>query len=633
MRIMPAFNPTSLPSFTGKIPTIGDGTVFNSGLTTGCGTLYFINKSAVGIYIIFDTGELAEIPAWWARPFAMKSRVNQIWLSQAYALVNASIASGVPISSCTIEVYQQTEDASGLYSGPINYQTSVGNPVATVGLSNFFDVTNPAYGAQGNGITDDTASIQAAISAAQAAGGGIVYFPVGVYIVHLTINPNVASIKAALHIPSNVSLWGDGPGASIIKLGAGQAIDQQQIISNWNPQASGTDMNICLWNIGIDGNALNNPAGASLSMCQGIDFEFVRTLLIDNVICKNNIGTTNGGAAGPSGLSGTGYQIAATQCADVMINNCSAYGDDGGQTSSGFLASKSFNIQVVNCTARDLTFGGGFNFQNTNQLEQENCSAYNLAGDGHTYNVVAWSHIANCAAGAITPPFGAGPIPASTTYPVHRGFVLTGMTDSDFVNCISYDGQTAGFLAQLDAGSAIQTARIRFANCQASNGALHGFQVISASLDISFANCEANGNTAGQGFLVTSTDTGGRFLFVNCRANGNVAGFRFDTANSPWRLYNCEANGNSSAALRNSAGTLYASLDGPLTAPAVPATTVALTSPFPMPMTVIITGGAVTVIKVNGTTTGLTAGTVRVPPQGTITLTYSSAPTWVWIAD
>jgi polygalacturonase len=40
-----------------------------------------------------------------------------------------------------------------------------------------------AYGAAGNGTTDDTAAIQAALAAARAAGGGTVHLPAGVYII------------------------------------------------------------------------------------------------------------------------------------------------------------------------------------------------------------------------------------------------------------------------------------------------------------------------------------------------------------------------------------------------------------------------------------------------------------------
>lgn len=68
---------------------------------------------------------------------------------------------------------------------------------------------------------------------------------------------------------------------------------------------------------------------------------------------------------------------------------------------------------------------------------------------------------------------------------------------------------------------------------------------------------------------------------------------------------------------------------GTLTAPSVPATTVASTPIFKDAM-VTVTGGTVTVIAVDGVATGLTAGTVFVPCGKTITLTYSVAPTWKW---
>jgi hypothetical protein len=45
------------------------------------------------------------------------------------------------------------------------------------------DVRNPAYGAVGNGSTDDTAAIQAAINAIQSAGAGAVFVPNGNYYV------------------------------------------------------------------------------------------------------------------------------------------------------------------------------------------------------------------------------------------------------------------------------------------------------------------------------------------------------------------------------------------------------------------------------------------------------------------
>ena len=63
------------------------------------------------------------------------------------------------------------------------------------------------YGAAGDGVADDTAEIQAAIDAVEAAGGGMVYFPRGIYL-----------ITAGLVVDrQKVSLRGAGIGVTILK--------------------------------------------------------------------------------------------------------------------------------------------------------------------------------------------------------------------------------------------------------------------------------------------------------------------------------------------------------------------------------------------------------------------------------
>ena len=66
--------------------------------------------------------------------------------------------------------------------------------------------------------------------------------------------------------------------------------------------------------------------------------------------------------------------------------------------------------------------------------------------------------------------------------------------------------------------------------------------------------------------------------------------------------------------------------------PSVPASTVAVQNNNPAPVTVVITGGTMTAVIINGITAGTGAGTYTVPPAGAISMTYSVAPTWAWSA-
>ncbi len=68
--------------------------------------------------------------------------------------------------------------------------------------------------------------------------------------------------------------------------------------------------------------------------------------------------------------------------------------------------------------------------------------------------------------------------------------------------------------------------------------------------------------------------------------------------------------------------------------PAVPSSTVAQTNNFGVDATVYVNGGTVTDVAIGGNSTGDTlGGAYRVAAGQSITLTYSVAPTWVWMGD
>lgn len=66
------------------------------------------------------------------------------------------------------------------------------------------------------------------------------------------------------------------------------------------------------------------------------------------------------------------------------------------------------------------------------------------------------------------------------------------------------------------------------------------------------------------------------------------------------------------------------------TTPSVPASTTPVTNTSSLPATVVVSGGTVSNVVVNGVSVGTGDGTFTVPPGQAITLTYSVAPTWTW---
>jgi hypothetical protein len=113
-----------------------------------------------------------------------------------------------------------------------------------------------AYGAQANG-TDDTPEIQAAINAANTAGGGIVFFPRGRY-----------RIDGTLSVPTDVSLQG----INTFRYSVGSVLEYR---------GSGTAINIAGDRVAIRGIRVEKYAstsgviGIDTQGCKDLDFELV----------------------------------------------------------------------------------------------------------------------------------------------------------------------------------------------------------------------------------------------------------------------------------------------------------------------------------------------------------------------
>tara|TARA_Y100000310_G_scaffold275992_1_gene292833 strand:- start:1645 stop:3393 length:1749 start_codon:yes stop_codon:yes gene_type:complete len=127
------------------------------------------------------------------------------------------------------------------------------------------------YGAKGDGDADDTAAIQAAIDAAEAAtNGGVVYFPPGIYNLDTTGLTVTTSTVALIY--DGAGHGGDQPhGATLLYKGTGVALD---VGDGTNP----------IYRTIIRGLRINaeNPAKSSAT-AQGIRFRDARYHRLDNV--------------------------------------------------------------------------------------------------------------------------------------------------------------------------------------------------------------------------------------------------------------------------------------------------------------------------------------------------------------
>jgi parallel beta-helix repeat protein len=168
-------------------------------------------------------------------------------------------------------------------------------------------------------ITDGTADdveIQAAIDAANSAGGGIVH-----------LKENTYNIAATILIKDNTILEGEG-WTTIIKLTNATRVDMIE-----NSDQVGGNTNIVIRDLKLDGNKANQASGVSL---EGIDFVLVSNFLIHNVWIID-VGTTD------AADTAIGCSLAGA-CTEGRVISCRAESNNH----YGFNNNNCSNISYVN---------------------------------------------------------------------------------------------------------------------------------------------------------------------------------------------------------------------------------------------------------------------------------------------
>jgi hypothetical protein len=157
--------------------------------------------------------------------------------------------------------------------GALVHAESVRAAPAPTHVQTAFNVRD--YGAVGDGATDNTARIQAAISAARA-GGGIVFFPPGTYLTR------------RLTLYSRVHLYGSGGDATVLKLwpGANSAIIESDGFAKLAGTRSADGITLFgVRDLALDGNkAQNAKAGYGLRL-YGYGYELIEVIAFN---CRND---------------------------------------------------------------------------------------------------------------------------------------------------------------------------------------------------------------------------------------------------------------------------------------------------------------------------------------------------------
>lgn len=193
----------------------------------------------------------------------------------------------------------------------------------------WFDVKK--YGAAGNGSTDDSTAIQAAIAAAETAGRGVVYFPAGVYLIGtgLIVTNRSLQLIGAGKAETTITYTGNG---SAIQAGDATAgsVDGLRLegftVSGTGSGARGIDLRR------FNGFRIDEVRVTGFSAGSGIRFNGSNSGFLTNVncdLCAIGAEYAVDGAYNPNLIIWKGGQIVANTKAVQAAGPCSGNELDG----------------------------------------------------------------------------------------------------------------------------------------------------------------------------------------------------------------------------------------------------------------------------------------------------------------
>lgn len=166
------------------------------------------------------------------------------------------------------------------------------------------------YGARGDNLTDDTASVQAAMAACNAAGGGVVYFPRGTY--------RVTQLSMAGY--ANVQLCGTGSGSTLRWTWNAATVAGSMITIS----AGATRCRLEL--LRLDGAGLTNPAASRLNHLVAVGTGAGGGVVETQIFRCHFTGMVANSGDGVHVLGAAGNLVSRLWVVDSNFDGCSRFG-------------------------------------------------------------------------------------------------------------------------------------------------------------------------------------------------------------------------------------------------------------------------------------------------------------------
>ncbi len=222
------------------------------------------------------------------------------------------------------------------------------------------------FGAVGDGVTDDVVAIRAAIDAANAAGGGIVYFPPGSWKIGHRLTANASFDLSNIQ---NITFLGDGVASKILVIG-------DAALGDWFVWYlhNGTS-NIVFSNLYMDGAGITNPNEQTHMILHATASTDTHGGAHHVVVEQCSFGFING-----DNLRYLGEAISGTQ---VFVHDCLAV--DNTVNSPGCRACFGVQRDTTDITAIDNFFSGSndqeIDFEPTGSVANVQPQQYCLVGN------------------------------------------------------------------------------------------------------------------------------------------------------------------------------------------------------------------------------------------------------------